>query len=85
MSGWIARLTAATGLVLALAGVALADDSPNGRGRGRGRGHNGGGPTTASSEPTQAPEIDVSSGINALALLTGGLIVIRGRRQANRT
>ena len=33
--------------------------------------------------PAQAPEIDVASGIEALALLAGGLIVIRGRRQAS--
>jgi hypothetical protein len=81
MSGWLARLLGTGVLVVALAGVALADDL-KGRGRGRGRGHDDGGPTTSSGGPVQAPEIDLSSGINALALLAGGLIVIRGRRRA---
>jgi MYXO-CTERM domain-containing protein len=30
---------------------------------------------------TQSPEIDPSSGITALALLSGGLLVLRGRRK----
>jgi len=88
MGGWLARLLSARVLVVALASVAFADQGSDGRGRGHGRGHNDGGPTTTSSgdlSPAQAPEIDVSGGINALALLAGGLIVLRGRRQANRS
>jgi hypothetical protein len=32
----------------------------------------------------QAPEIDAASGVAALALLTGGLLVIRTRRKAQK-
>jgi len=83
MGGWLARLLGTGVLVVALAGVAVAQDQP-GRGRGRGRGHHDKPTTTSVGDPVQAPEIDVASGINALALLAGGLIVIRGRRRANR-
>jgi hypothetical protein len=34
------------------------------------------------SRPTQAPEIDLASGMAALTLLLGGLTVLRGRKQA---
>jgi hypothetical protein len=32
--------------------------------------------------PTSVPEINPGSGLNALALLSGALLVIRGRRRA---
>ena len=32
--------------------------------------------------PTTAPEIDASAGVSALALLSGALLVIRGRRKS---
>jgi len=66
-----------------LAGVTLAADQGS---NGRGRGHKDRHPSTTTPgdpSPAQAPEIDVASGIEALALLAGGLIVIRGRRQAS--
>jgi hypothetical protein len=31
--------------------------------------------------PVRAPEIDVATGVGALALLSGGLLVIRARRK----
>ena len=35
---------------------------------------------TASAIPAQVPEIDASTGASALALLSGGLMVLRSRR-----
>ena len=47
----------------------------NGRGNSHANGNTGGGNVSA------APEIAVASGASALALLAGGLLVLRGRRR----
>ena len=37
--------------------------------------------SVCSAVAAAAPEIDPASGVNALAMLTGGLLIIRGRRR----
>ena len=36
---------------------------------------------TASAVVVEAPEIDASSGVNALALLAGAVLLVKGRRR----
>jgi hypothetical protein len=89
MRVYFARLLGTGILILALGGSALAEGRGRGHGNGNGNGNGNGGSTPSSpsspSAPTEAPEIDVSAGISALALLASGLVVIRGRRQVKRT
>jgi hypothetical protein len=63
-------------LMIAMTGVANADKG------GKGNGNNGnGGDVEKNGLVASAPEIDPSSAIAALTLLTGGLVVLRGKRQ----
>jgi hypothetical protein len=69
------------GLVLAMAGVASAQGRSNENGNGQVQsGQNGRG---QSGKPVAVPEIDPSSVAQAVALLTGGLLMIRGRRRTS--
>jgi hypothetical protein len=44
--------------------------------------HDHAGQTPAAGPPAPAPEIDPASAMSAFTLLTGGLVLIRGRRSS---
>jgi hypothetical protein len=65
-------LTVMTIISIGAASAAYADQGgiPNGNGHGRDKG----------GDPISAPEMDPGTGMGALILLSGGLAVVRGRR-----
>jgi hypothetical protein len=65
-------------LVFGLAGAAAAQGRGNGNGN-NGNGNNGNG---NGNQPASVPEIDAASAVQAIALLSGGLLVVRGRRRS---
>jgi hypothetical protein len=68
-------------LLIAMTGVANANKGGNGNGN-NGNGNGNGGNVAYNGLVASAPEIDPSSAIAALTLLTGGLVVLRGKRQS---
>ena len=82
MSQRIGRLFGIAILVVGLASVGHSKDRDNEHAKRKGHPH--GQQDRQPGQASHAPEIDLSSGANALALLAGGLLVIRGRRRANR-
>ena len=63
----LSRLAVATVILIGMSSVGFAQKNSGNGNNGNGKKH--------------APEIDPASATTALALLTGGLLIIRGRRR----